>query len=113
MSYEEEDACMSYEEEDTCMSYEEEDACMSYEEEDACMSYEEEDACMSYEEEDTCMSYEEEDTCRASPVGTGARNDLSKALSSSAVPLGSPSASTSLHAHCKFNACALPMCPSQ
>jgi hypothetical protein len=44
----------------------------------------------------------------ASPVCTGARNDSSKALSSSAVPLGSPSSSTSLHAHCKFNARALP-----
>ena len=64
--------------------------------------------CMSYEEEDACMSYEEEDTCRASPVCTGARNDSSKALSSSAVPLGSLSSSTSLHAHCKFNARSLP-----
>ena len=42
------------------------------------------------------------------PVCTGARNDSSKALSSSAVPLGSPRSSTSLPAHCKFNASALP-----
>ncbi len=42
------------------------------------------------------------------PVCTGARNDSSKALSSSAVPSDSPSLSTCLPAHCKFNACALP-----
>jgi hypothetical protein len=40
-------------------------------------------------------------------VCTGARNESSKALSSSAVPLGSPRSSTSLPAHCKFNARAL------
>jgi hypothetical protein len=41
------------------------------------------------------------------PVCTGARNDSSKALSSSAVPLGSPRSSTSLPAHCKLSARAL------
>ncbi len=85
------------------------------------------DGGMPYEEEDTCMYVRL--LCAShtltgaggagagagappppppAPVCMGARNDSSKALSSSAVPSDSPSLSTCLPAHCKFNVRALP-----